>query len=383
MDIHAGSSMVAATVVPLVAKEGVPHWWGPLFQRSRTRSVFLSEAWMQSWLDVYAHDFSGWWIRWQDGDTIVAGCLLLRRVVWKQFIPLRTLYINATGEASERTPLAEFNDILCRPGYEQAVAIDFSALLGTMSWDRLLLSGHEHNAVVSAIIAKLPATAVEVDSRPAWYVDIAALPTGRFDASLAGKVGSHIRRNTRLFEKQFGDLGLVTATSLDEAMHYFRDLSVLHNARWRSKGQDGSFSSNSVVRFHECLIRRLWPEQAVDMVRVSGGLQVIGYLYNFTSENKVCVFQTGFVYGSDTRLSPGLLTHTMSIEHYRQRGFREYDLLAGDAPYKRALAGCNRALHWTVVYRDTLWMRLVLALRALKSRLAKHRRTPEAPEATS
>lgn len=383
MDMHAGSNMVAATIVPLVVDDGVPHWWGPLSQISRARSVFLSEDWMQSWLDVYAHEFTGWWVRWQDGDSTVAGCLLLRRVAWKQFIPLRTLYINATGEASERTPLTEFNDILCRPGYEDAVVNDFVALLGKMPWDRILLSGHADGALLRRVIAMLPAAAVEVDSRPAWYVNIAQLPPGRFETTLAGKVGSHIRRNTRLFEKQFGELVLATATTLDQAMHYFRDLSALHNARWQSKGQDGSFASKAVVRFHEHLIRRLWPKQAVDMVCVSGGTQVIGHLYNFTSENKVYVFQTGFVYGSDTRLSPGLLTHTLAVEHYRQCGFREYDLLAGDAPYKRALADRNRTLHWTVVYRDTPWMRLVLALRALKSHLADQWRARAAPEAKS
>src|SRR3546814_3077211 len=77
------------------------------------QAVFLSESWMRTWLEVYAADFKGWWVRWDHDGTTVAGCLLLGRVVWKQFIPLRSLYLNATGEAVARTPLAEFNDILC------------------------------------------------------------------------------------------------------------------------------------------------------------------------------------------------------------------------------------------------------------------------------
>src|SRR3546814_17795624 len=86
-------------------------------------------------------------------------------------------------------------------------------------------------------------------------------------------------------------------------MQYFRDLAVLHNVRWQAKGLDGSFSSTSVVDFHERLIRRLWQHQAVDMICVSGGSEVIGHLYNFTSAGKEYVFQTGFAYGTDTRLS--------------------------------------------------------------------------------
>lgn len=379
MGMDAGNRKVQASIVPLTAEHGVPSWWPPLFHASCNRSVFVSDAWMRSWLEVYSQDFSGWWIRWEDDGVTVAGCLLLSRVVWKQSIPLRSLYLNATGEAIERTPLAEFNDILCLPGYDDAVATSFAALLTRMPWDRILLSGYEDHAVIGRIVPMLPAAVVETDSRPAWYVDLAALPAKAFEATLAGKVGSHIRRNTRLFEKQFGELRFATATTLDQAMQYFRALSALHNARWQTKGHGGSFSSAAVVNFHERLIGLLWPQRAVDMVCVSGGSQVIGHLYNFTSEDKVYVFQTGFSYGGDSRLSPGLLTHALSIEQYRLRGFREYDLLAGDAGYKRALAKSSRTLHWTVVYRDSRWIHCMLWLRALKARLAGR----SAPAATA
>src|SRR3546814_7068558 len=91
---------------------------------------------MRTWLEVYAADVKGWWVRWDHDGTTVAGCLLLGRVVWKQFIPLRSLYLNATGEAVARTPLAEFNDILCLSGYEEIVADDFATMLNTLRWER-------------------------------------------------------------------------------------------------------------------------------------------------------------------------------------------------------------------------------------------------------
>jgi CelD/BcsL family acetyltransferase involved in cellulose biosynthesis len=152
-------------------------------------------------------------------------------------------------------------------------------------------------------------------------------------------------------------------------MQYFREMAILHNARWKSKGQDGSFSSPAVVDFHQRLIKRLWPGQTVDLVCVRGTRSIIGYLYNFIAQGKVYFFQSGFTYQDNSKLSPGLLTHSISIEHYRQRGFREYDMLAGDARYKRALAKDSRTLHWTVVYRDRIWIRAALWLRATLARL--------------
>lgn len=373
-------SSVTASLSPLVSGAGTPAWWNPLHQASCNGSVFLSDAWMQSWLEVYGGDFEGVWIRWEHDGTTVAGCLLLSRVVWKSCVPLRSLYLNATGEAAQRTPLAEFNDILHLAGYAEAVAVDFSRQVGAMSWDRLLLSGHESGGLVDRAIPLIPSALVEHDPRPAPYVHIAALPPKSFEATLTGKVGSHIRRNTRLFEKQHGPPVVVAATSLGQAMRYFRDLSVLHSARWQSRGDGGSFSSPSVVTFHQRLIRRLWSTQAVDLVCVSSGQLAIGYLYNFTSENKVYVFQTGFLYGDDTRLSPGLLTHSMSIEHYRKRGFREYDLLAGGSSYKRALAKHSRTLNWSVIYRKQKWISLLLWIRAMKARFARRNPTTAAPD---
>lgn len=361
---------VKVSVAPHVRNADVPGWWAPLFGSSCNGTVFLSADWMQSWLEVYGGDFQGFWIRWEHAETTVAGCLLLSRVVWKRCIPFKSLYLNATGEAGERTPLAEFNDVLHLDGYADVVAADFARLVNKMSWDRLLLSGYENNGLLHRAIPMIPSALVQTEARHAPYVDFSSLSAGAFETTLTGKVGSHIRRNSRLFHKKFGKLDVATASSLEEAMQYFYNLSILHNSRWQAKGQGGSFESAAVVEFHQRLIRRLWPKQGVDLLCVSGGASALGYLYNFTSENKVYVFQTGFEYGNDSRLSPGLLTHSLSIEHYRKKGFREYDLLAGDAAYKRSLAKQGRTLHWSVAYRKRSWIHFVLWLRRMRARLA-------------
>jgi CelD/BcsL family acetyltransferase involved in cellulose biosynthesis len=360
---------VRAAISPLVSGAAIPQWWEPLSRSSCNGSVFLSSAWMQSWLEVYGNDFQGQWIRWEHERETVGGCLLVSRIVWKRCIPMRSLYLNATGEVIERAPLAEFNDILHVPGYGEAIAADFARLVQTMAWDRLLLSGYEERGVLDRLIPLLPAAEVHHEPRAAPYVDIAALPEKEFMATLTGKAGNHIRRNFRLHEEEHGELSVTTASSLEQAMQYFREMAILHNARWKSKGQDGSFSSPAVVDFHQRLIKRLWPGQTVDLVCVRGTRSIIGYLYNFIAQGKVYFFQSGFTYQDNSKLSPGLLTHSISIEHYRQRGFREYDMLAGDARYKRALAKDSRTLHWTVVYRDRIWIRAALWLRATLARL--------------
>ncbi len=321
---------------------------------------------MQSWLEVYQGDFRGLWIRWQHRGTTVGGCLLISRVIWKGGVPMRSLFLNATGEALERTPLAEYNDILHVSGYEAAIAADLARIVGEMRWSRLLLSGHQQRSLIGRLVARLPAALVEHEPRPAPYVDLAALPAS-FETTLTGKGGSQIRRNTRLYEKEHGPFQVTPASSLEQAMRFFDALSVLHRTSWESKGHSGSFSSDALRDFHRRLIGRLWRQQGVELVHVGNERMVVGYLYNFTSEAKVYYFQSGFAYRDGCKLSPGLLAHCLAIEHYRQRGLREYDFLAGDVRYKRSLANACRTLQWTVVYRDRAWIRCVLWLRAARA----------------
>lgn len=347
----------------------VPSWWGPLWEAASDSSIFLSEDWLRSWLEVYGRDFDGYWVHWRHGGAVVGGCLLVSRVVWLKFIPLRTFFVNATGDARERTPTAEYNDILCLAGFESEVSEDLANLTMELRWHRLMVSGYQ-DGLLSGLVDRFPARSVESRSSPAAFVDLATIADQPYEQTLTGKVGSHIRRNRRLYEKRFGELAITEATTLDEAMDYFSRLSELHNNRWRKRGHAGSFSSAAVVEFHRRLIARLWPTKQVSMVRVGCDRHAFGYLYNYVLQGKVLVFQTGFRYDEDSSLSPGLLTHTLAIEHYRRQGMREYDLLAGDALYKRSLAKDKRDLKWTIVYRDRLLVRSYLFARKLRDALS-------------
>jgi Acetyltransferase (GNAT) domain len=320
---------------------------------------------MQTWLEVYGADFKGQWIRWQEDGIDVAGCLLVTRVIrMRWLVPLRTVFVNATGEALERTPLAEFNDVLCVPGHEEAVIDDLASLLGEMSWDRLLLSGYEDGSILARLVARLPTALVERDSRPSAYVDLAALSGGSFEASLSSNTRGQVRRSRRLYEERSGAITIDLAESLVQAQGFLDELARLHNSRWQSKGEEGSFSSPSVMDFHRRLIDRLWPVAGVDLIRVRAGETHLGYLHNFKAQGKVYFFQSGFAYDADAKLKPGMLTHTLAIEHYARNGLREYDFLAGDAQYKRSLAKQHRTINWTVAYRNRMWVRFILWVRA-------------------
>jgi hypothetical protein len=357
-------------VAPLARSAPIPSWWQPLFETSGCISVFLSAAWLQSWLEVYGGDFDGEWVHWEDDGRVVGGCLLLERVIRVKGVPLRSVFLNLTGIASRPTPLAEFNDVLHLPGHGDAIAADLARLLLSKPWSRCFLSGYEDGSVFASLALHMGSAYAERETRAAPYIDMSLLGERSFETTLTGSTGTRVRKHRRQCEAQWGELSARPAASLDEALQFFADLTRLHLARWEAQGEATTLSSPDVLDFHKRLIGRLWDGGCVELVRVGTSEHAIGYLYNFIIDRKVFFFQSGFEYEQDASRSPGMLTHTLAIEHYRQRAMREYDFLAGDTRYKRSLANSNRDLHWAVLYGDQLWARAFLFGRRVWSRLA-------------
>ncbi len=356
-------------IEPLLSSSALPCWWQPLFEASGSDSVFLSSAWMQAWIDIYGADFEGVWVYWEDGGQVVAGCLLIERVIWVRNIPFRSQFLNATGQAAKPTPFAEFNDVLHLPGHAERVATDLAALMRSRSWSRVLLEGHERQGIAARLLERFAGLHTEQEGKAARYVDLAALDERPFEAFLTGKTATRVRRNRRAFQERLGEITVGPAADLPETLAFFGQMRALHVARWNGRDKATTLACDAVVEFHRRIIEALFDQGRVEMIRVSAGGRPIGYLYNFVMRGKVSVFQTGFAYEAGSTWSPGLLTHSVAIEHYRQRGMREYDLLAGEALYKRALCNAARELLWTTVYRDQPWIRLVLAARRLRNRL--------------
>jgi CelD/BcsL family acetyltransferase involved in cellulose biosynthesis len=356
----------------------VPGWWQPLFEASTCDSLFVSTAWMQAWIGVYGADFEGCWVHWEAQGRVVGGCLLVERVIRVKNVPFRSLFLNATGEAAAPTPLTEYNDLLVVPGHADAVAADFARMLGKQAWSRLLLCGHEANGVVARVLEHLPGGHTEQERKASRFVDLAALGARPFESTLAGKAGTRVRRNRREFEERLGEITVQRAADVLQALDWFAQLRALHLARFGGRETATSLAASAVVDFHRRVIRALFPDGGVEVLRVGSAEQAVGFLYNFRAGGKVRVFQTGFAYEPSSTWSPGMLTHALAIEHYREQGLREYDLLAGDALYKRTLCNGERPLCWTTVYRDRPWIRILLAARRLRDRLLRLPRLAEA-----
>lgn len=169
-------------------------------------------------------------------------------------------------------------------------------------------------------------------------------------ASLNANTRQQLRRSARAFAAA-GTLHVERAASVAEAWEFLDALMKLHQRTWEGRGKPGAFAQPFFRRFHRELIARGLPRDEIDLLRISAGKSVIGYLYNFRFRGHVLAYQSGFDYAAATGArKPGMTCHHMAIAMYAAADVRVYDFLAGDAQYKRSLANSQTAMHWLTLY---------------------------------
>ncbi len=344
---------------------GIPRWWPALFDAAANASPFLSPAFVETWIEVFSGPFSGRWISWYDGDTCVAGTVLLSRRSKRGPVPVRLLVIGTGAEDGVNSPWIEYNDVLCRTGYEDQVADSLAGVLAAMEWDRLYLPGFAAGSVLQRVFkGRLPGFR-ESSPKPSLFLPLAGGGAESYERALSKNTKGQLRRSLKLYAER-GAVKLTAAATQDESVAFLEGLAEHHRALWRRRGGGGGFRTDDIMRFHRGLVARGQEASYVDLVRATAGGAAIGYLYNYVYQGKVYFYQSGFEYEADPKIKPGLCTHALAIEHYGALGLSEYDFLAGDARYKRSLARGERTLYWAWIDWPNALMRAVNAAVGIK-----------------
>ena len=332
---------------PIQDFSGLADCWLDLQSRS-DGSFFQSWAWTGC---LAEERFAEPWLLSAQRSGRVVALALLNRGSRPRFRFSRPVLLGESGDPDPDSIFIEHNGLLIDRNEGADLAVQcWSALaksrLGRAIW---VLSGVPEttaDALPSRRVAKI------IAQRPAPFLDFSRL--GDMDASLLDYFSANTRQQLRRSLREWDAIGPLTlkiAKSASEAESYFDELKILHQRYWVSRRREGAFAKPFFERFHRALINRPAVDQAVDLVRVMAGTQVVGYLYNLIHDGWVASYQSGFDFGHDAdRLRPGLVCHALAIDHYRRAGMRLYDFLGGEARYKRSLSNAERALVWLKVH---------------------------------
>ena len=180
-------------------------------------------------------------------------------------------------------------------------------------------------------------------------------------------LGAGVRRRLRQSLNAFGDLELEWATDVHCALGVLDELALLNGERWRRRGQAGVFANPTFSSFHRELVTRLLPAGRAILFRVKKDGHTVGCLYCLAEHRRVLFYQGGFAHFADNRLRAGLVSHVQCMRACLERGFDEYDFLAGDARYKDELSTGARHMVWASLRRPRVRLAVAEGARATRS----------------
>jgi CelD/BcsL family acetyltransferase involved in cellulose biosynthesis len=93
----------------------------------------------------------------------------------------------------------------------------------------------------------------------------------------------------------------------------------------------------------------------VELIRISCGGELTGYLLNFLYRGRAMNYQSAFIDPLNSKSKPGLMCHTAAVERYAgQDDLHIYSLLAGKDRYKQSLSTSSEELEWWRLERFSL-----------------------------
>lgn len=247
---------------------------------------------------------------------------------------------------------SDYLSLLCRPDMEHSATAAIADLLtaeprhanaGRLRWDLLELDAIDAaDPAVGQLLGHLARRGCTVhhrDGPSCWRVELPAT----WDEYLAGLSKGHRKRLRRLEREAFGG-GRAVLHSLQRAGELPRAAEMLvdlHQRRRRALGQPGCFASKRFAAFHREVMPRLLG---------AGQLQLHWLeLDGRPAAAEYCLAAAGVVYAYQSGVEPELLDRqpgrlsTLAMLRWGiQQGYRWFDFLRGDEPYKARYGAAPR-----------------------------------------
>jgi CelD/BcsL family acetyltransferase involved in cellulose biosynthesis len=243
------------------------------------------------------------------------------------------LHLGESGDAALDRPFVEHNGPLADG---PAVA---EALLRA-AWKIKGIQGLVLGGVPPSLVAAAGGIATRRQDRPAPVLDLAALRATGVDIldCLSANTRQQIRRSDRHFGGE-ATLRIEAAAGRADLDAWFPDLVALNDATWAARGQPGAFATDYLRRFHRSLMEQALARDELDLLRVTAGRGLVGFLYNLRFRGVSYAYQSGLTgTGEHRQAKPGMTCHALAIRRAVARGDAAYDFLAGDQRYKRSFA---------------------------------------------
>lgn len=311
--------------------------WNAILEHNRKLTIFSSPEWLSSWWGAYGNGKQLHTLVFRDGKGALVGLVPLYLQPLRVGILPSLQELRVVGDGSTDSDNLDF---VVAPGHEQGVAQSlFRYLAADRRWDIFQLNCMASDSLAANFF-------LEEIKAAHWKFDVSTISWSAvelpetWEAYLKqlspkerGKVGNRLRRLQSRFPTKFYKCS--NASELPACLdHLFR----LHQKRWESRGEPGSFSSTERRRFYADMAQQFLSRGWLELWLFELNEAAVAAQYAFRYGQTVYSLQEGFDpdYSSD---SVGYVLRSYALREFIESGVRRYEFLAGENESKLRWGG--------------------------------------------
>ena len=341
--------------------------WQTLLANS-THSYFQSVEWINAWFAHLAdHQELDFWLMTNHKEPLAA---LFIGASTRKFLGIKSLIrgvVQGVGNEEYDLITPEYTGLV----YTDITQVDFAL------WSNTLLK-YYHEVLI-------PYTSPEQSTcwlnqkhgrclynEATYYADLNGFQDGEllFWQSMSKNTKKQLKTSLNAYTKM-GELTVEVAKDRQQAIEFLHQLGKLSSLKWEATHKNGAFDQQQFGIFHQNLIEAAFDNGQIQLLKITAGDHVIGYLYNFLYQGNVYFYQCGFVYLEQNKFRPGLVCHYLSMQLNANLGALNYDFLAGDNRYKQSLATKQANMPTLLLQRNTWFLtlekKILIYLKRLKN----------------
>ena len=341
--MRASSQITMKIIHDFTLLEALGEQWDELLAGMSAPSLMLSSGWLFRWWHHYGDQRQLCVGQFFDGEKCIGFAPLCRRTHnYRGGLAFERLEFMGADGQDEDGLSSDYLNLIALAGREAEVAHCFAKNLLDGSF------GKWHECVLEAMNGEAPMVAhlshafeqlgQAVTRQQTVEAPFLPLPADwdSYMASLSKSRRYWFRRTFRDFEAYAGDEGykLHTANDAQSLSEGLKILADLHEVRWQSAGESGVFDSQRFRSFHEDYARDLMEQKRLQLVWLTIGDKPVAAQYNMLGDDKVYFYQSGRLMDTPPKVRLGIALFILTIRDAMEKGFKEFDFLAGEDEYK-------------------------------------------------
>jgi CelD/BcsL family acetyltransferase involved in cellulose biosynthesis len=326
--------------------------WERLLMQYPAASVFCTWEWLASWWNNFGNHRTLLVLAFFDSDSQLAAVAPLSIGAEPVFGRFRLRVLRFMGDGSGDSDNLDFP---VRPGFEDVFVSEVLKFLQENSgrWDIAQLNTMPMESLVSVSLMR------SLQS-PRWLYFQHFCSSSRvllpptWDDYLA-RISSKQRRNLGYYRRKLQNsysVRIYRCLDESELRKCLDALFRLHQNRWQTVGQPGSFAGHSRRQFYTELSQRLLATNKLDLWIAELDGKIVAVQFAMRYGDTVYSLQEAYdpAHSADRA---GLILRGEVLKNLISEGIRVYDFLAGDDPHKALWSvtpGCYRDVHFAATW---------------------------------